>query len=71
MPLSNDDSITTPVAGPVSDALSSNISACNTTESNRVSTPSPVSAEIGIKIVSPPHSSGITFLAAKSFLTFS
>ena len=38
-PLSNDDSITTPVAGPLSSALSSRISACRTTESSSASTP--------------------------------
>mgnify|MGYP001399221001 CR=1 FL=1 len=62
----NDDSITTPVAGPLSSALSSKISACKTTESSSVSIPSPVRAEIGTKIVSPPQSSGTTLFACQS-----
>ena len=59
-PLSNRDSITTPEAGPVSIAFNSSISDCNKTLPNNVSIPSPVRAETWTKIVSPPHSSGIT-----------
>ena len=57
-PLSMRASMTVPRAARFGLALSSWISASRTRFSSSASTPSPVLAEIGQTIVSPPHSSG-------------
>ncbi len=70
-PLSSVASTTIPLAFPLSTASSSRISACSRIASSKASTPSPVIAETLTKIFSPPHSSGITSSAARSFFTLS
>ena len=71
LPLSSDDSITVPIAGPVGDAFNSRISACNDIASSRSSTPCPVCADIFTQIVSPPHSSGTILCCDRSPITLS
>ena len=64
-------SSTQPTAGASCTALSSSTSACNRSDSSNFSMPSPVFAETGTKMFSPPHSSAITPSCDSSFLTFS
>ena len=71
LPLSKRASITRPLAGVETAALSSNTSACNKTFSNKVSKPSPVLADTEINGESPPYSSGTTCSATNSCLTLS
>ena len=68
-PLSNLASITKPLAGVSTGALSSNTSACSKTFSSKVSIPSPVLADTDMKGDSPPYSSGTTCSATNSCLT--
>ncbi len=68
-PLSSADSTTTPRQRRSGEAFSSRTSACNTIESSSWSTPSPLIAETGTKISSPPHSSATTSSLASSART--
>src|SRR5690606_6683459 len=67
-PLSRRDSMTTPRAGASGWALSSSTSACSSTASSSSSIPVPTLADTWTNMVSPPHSSGMTSRAARSFL---
>ena len=68
-PLSSFASITVPNAKRFGLALSSCISVTRSIFSNNSSIPSPFNAEIGTKIVSPPHSSEIKPYSTNSFIT--
>ena len=70
-PLSSFASITVPKAKRFGLAFNSCISVTNKIFSNNSSIPSPLRAEIGTKIVSPPHSSEISPYSTNSFITLS
>jgi hypothetical protein len=57
-----------PLAGASFAAFNSSTSACSNTLSSSLSMPSPVLADTGTNIVSPPHSSGTTSCPARSCL---
>ena len=70
-PLSSRASMTTPLAGTPTGALSSSTSACRSSCSSSSSTPLPVFAETSTMGESPPYSSGTTPWLRSSCLTFS
>ena len=68
-PLSRRASMTTPLAGAFLTVFNSSTSDCSRIASSSLSMPSPVLADTGTNITSPPYSSGNTFSATNSCLT--
>jgi hypothetical protein len=68
-PLSSRDSITTPLAGVFTGALSSSTSACSWIASSSWSMPWPVLADTSMNCASPPNSSETTSCASSSCFT--